>query len=399
MNSKPKKLTQALIDREGALPCPPGRTHYEYPAGDQSGLFLNVRPDSEVRTFHFRYRDQSGKTCSIKIGRSSDISLRMAKQKVAVLRGDILNGQDPQAETQANRQVMTWNIFFNDHYLPHAKQHKRSWGNDEEMHRLRISGRFGHVQLNKFTRRDVQQWLNDLRESGLAESTCSHYGKLLRQALNLAVLWGLLEVNPIAQIKLFNSDNRVENVMSTAQLRALLATLNDASDSRKVASLVIKFLLFTGARVNEALQARWSDVDRITRTWTVLATNSKSKARRSIPLNDAAIAVLDELKSEDTSEWLFTSRRGGGTQRMTTISKVYQKIRNDAGLPWLRIHDLRHNFASMLVNSGRTLYEVQQILGHSDSKVTERYAHLSTESLQQAANSVGAYLDKALKEK
>ena len=83
---------------------------------------------------------------------------------------------------------------------------------------------------------------------------------------------------------------------------------------------------------------------------------------------------------------------------MTTISKVYQKIRDDAGLPWLRIHDLRHNFASMLVNSGRTLYEVQQILGHSDSKVTERYAHLSTESLQQAANSVSAYLDKALKE-
>jgi integrase len=57
---------------------------------------------------------------------------------------------------------------------------------------------------------------------------------------------------------------------------------------------------------------------------------------------------------------------------MTTISKVWQQIRQDAGLPWLRQHDLRHNFASMLVNSGRTLYEVQQILGHSDSKVTER---------------------------
>ncbi len=70
-----------------------------------------------------------------------------------------------------------------------------------------------------------------------------------------------------------------------------------------------------------------------------------------------------------------------------------------AGLPNLRLHDLRHMHASMLINSGQSLYVVQQILGHSDPSVTQRYAHLSTESLQQAANSVGAYLDRALKEK
>jgi site-specific recombinase XerD len=93
---------------------------------------------------------------------------------------------------------------------------------------------------------------------------------------------------------------------------------------------------------------------------------------------------------------LFTSSIGDGNQRMTSINKVWQKIRQDADLSWLRLHDLRHNYASMLVNSGRTLYEVQQILGHSDSKVTERYAHLSTATLQDAANSVGTYLDKAL---
>ena len=151
-----------------------------------------------------------------------------------------------------------------------------------------------------------------------------------------------------------------------------MATLDKVDDRRKVASQVIKYLLFTGARVNEALNARWVDIDRKNRTWTVLANNSKSKQRRSIPLNDAAMAVLDKLKSKGKSEWLFTSSRGDGNQRMTTINKVWQQIRQDAGLPWLRQHDLRHNFASMLVNSGRTLYEVQQILGHSDSKVTER---------------------------
>ena len=85
----------------------------------------------------------------------------------------------------------------------------------------------------------------------------------------------------------------------------------------------------------------------------------------------------------------------------TRIEAARQMVLNaarmkDAGLPWLRLHDLRHNYASMLVNSGRTLYEVQQILGHSQASVTERYAHLSTATLQEAANSVGTYLDKAL---
>lgn len=72
---------------------------------------------------------------------------------------------------------------------------------------------------------------------------------------------------------------------------------------------------------------------------------------------------------------------------MTTINKVWQRLRAEAGIPHVRLHDLRHQFASALVNSGRTLYEVQAILGHSDSTVTQRYAHLSTRTLQDAANS------------
>ncbi|MDO8311587.1 MAG: tyrosine-type recombinase/integrase [Sideroxyarcus sp.] len=80
----------------------------------------------------------------------------------------------------------------------------------------------------------------------------------------------------------------------------------------------------------------------------------------------------------------------------TTIMKVWTRLRNKAGLPHLRIHDLRHSFASFLVNSGRTLYEVQMILGHSQSIVTERYAHLSTKTLQDASNSASVIIQGAL---
>jgi integrase len=389
------KLTQKYIDNPP--PVPSTKSKIEHCDIALPGFLWEQRAvNQEWGSYRLRYKNSAGKTSYAAVGRSCEITLADARQKAKLLKAEIQLGADPQAMARERRKSLTWDTFFTENYLPHAKQHKRSWANDEEMHRLRISKRFGNFQLNQFTRREVQQWLNELRETGLADSTCSHFGKLLRQALNLAVLWDHLEVNPIARIKLFNSDNRVENVMTQEQLGQLMNTLDNVSSRRKVASQAIKFLLFTGARVNEALNAGWKDIDRTNRTWSVLATNSKSLRRRAIPINDAAMAVLDELDSKGNSEWLFASIRGDGKQRLTDIHKVWQKIRADAGLPWLRLHDLRHNFASMLVNSGRTLYEVQQILGHSDSKVTERYAHLSTATLQAAANSVSDYVEEAV---
>jgi site-specific recombinase XerD len=104
-----------------------------------------------------------------------------------------------------------------------------------------------------------------------------------------------------------------------------------------------------------------------------------------VPLNDSALDVIAELGTEGAFDYLFINRQTG--QPYSTIAKTWSRLRAEAGVPFLRIHDLRHMYASFLVNSGRTLYEVQQILGHSDPSVTQRYAHLSTESLQAAANS------------
>jgi site-specific recombinase XerD len=109
--------------------------------------------------------------------------------------------------------------------------------------------------------------------------------------------------------------------------------------------------------------------------------------------------ILDQLGTETQSEWLFTCSRGDGKKRLTTISKAWQRIRQDADLAHVRLHDLRHMHASMLINSGHSLYIVQQVLGHSDPSVTQRYSHLSTATLHEAANSAGTYLEKALEKK
>ncbi len=393
MKDKPK-LTQALIDRPGALPCPEGRTHCEYPAGDRSGLYLDVRPDSIIKSFYLRAKNQQGKSYSTFIGRSNLITLKEAKEKVRILKGQIASGKDLQGEARERKKVMTWNHYMNTIYIPHVNAHLRSAANLVSLNEKYLEPHIGHLALNKISLELATKLHRDMvEEKGLSHASADHMAKLLRQAMNHAVRLNLLSTSPVSKIRLFNIDNREERLMSDAELRRLIAVLD--TDHNRMVCMVVKWLLFTGARVNsEALQARWTDIDRENRTWLILATNSKSKQRRAVPLNNAAMAVLDQLGTEGKSEWLFTSSKGGG--RLTTISKPWLRIRKVANLSHCRLHDLRHMHASMLVNSGRTLYEVQQILGHSDPSVTQRYAHLSTATLQDAANSVGTYLDKVL---
>ena len=206
----------------------------------------------------------------------------------------------------------------------------------------------------------------------------------MKHALNLAIDWGMLtEKNPAVRVPLFNRPNGREHYLQGEELERVLAVLRN-DPSRSVCRIAL-FLLSTGGRLNEALSAKWADVDRDNRVWRIAAATSKSKKVRSVPLNDAALAVLKELDTAGKFEHLFVNRLTG--KPYTTVMKVWTRLRRAAGLPHLRLHDLRHTFASLLVNGGRTLYEVQTILGHSNPKVTERYAHLSSKSLQEAANS------------
>jgi integrase len=206
--------------------------------------------------------------------------------------------------------------------------------------------------------------------------------------------WNMLAANPATKVPLFAEDNRVENYLDDEQLDRLLTVLRAPESPRSVCQIAL-FLLSTGARLNEALSAQWDHVDRQTRVWRIPAAVSKSGRVRVIPLNDSALEVLSQLETEGTYDHLFVNHRisiktgeqVGTGKPYTSIMRVFRRMTVKAGVPFLRIHDLRHQYASFLVNAGRTLYEVQQILGHSDPSVTQRYAHLSTKSLQDAANS------------
>jgi integrase len=378
------QLTQAKVN---SLPeCPDGKSRIELCDTVIKGLYVEVRATSPgIGTYYLRYKNDDGKTCHQKLGSTMEVKLIDAKERALLLKNEISNGKDPKEDTLKRKSILTFSEFFEDKYLPFVKQHKRTWSNDEQMYKTHLKGEFGHLKLSAIKRESAQNLHAGLKQQGLTGSTCDHYLKLMRHALNLAVDWDIIESNQLARVKLFRECNQIERYMNDAELGGLLKVLH-TDENRPVSNLAL-FLLATGARNNEARQSKWDDIDVVNRLWQIPAVNSKSKKIRNVPLNDAALEVLAKVDTQDEFEYVFVNLRSG--KPYACVKKTWHRLRAAAGLPKLRLHDLRHQYASMLVNAGRSLYEVQQILGHSDPKVTTRYAHLAPSTLQAAATAAG----------
>jgi integrase len=320
--------------------------------------------------------------------------LLMLVVRLKQLKSEITLGADPNAEAKAKKQIPTYADFMLNQYMPYVKSRKRSWKKDESLLRDHILAVFGSKRLNQISKVQVQLFHTTLREEkGLSGSQSDHNLKLMRLSLNLAVDWEIIEKNPIARIKLFKEDNKVEHYLSDEERQRLMLVLK--TDRNRMVCNVAKLLLVSGSRLNEALSATWNNIDEENRVWVIPALHSKSKKIRSVPLNDVALAVMGAIGMKGDYEHLFINSHTG--ERYYNIHKAWDRLRNKVGLPQLRLHDLRHQYASFLVNSGRTLHEVQQILDHSDPSVTMRYAHLSSKSLEAAAASASNAVNAAMK--
>jgi integrase len=155
-------------------------------------------------------------------------------------------------------------------------------------------------------------------------------------------------------------------------------------DENRTAAQAIMLLLLTGARRNEITQAKWEYVNWERRT--LLVPLSKSGKPRAIALNGQALELLRAIPRIDGNPYIFPSEVTG--RPSPSLYFPWDRIRERAGLYSVRLHDLRHSFASFLVNQGISLYVVQGLLGHSHARTTQRYAHLAQQTLLDAAEVV-----------
>lgn len=362
--------------------CPNKTIHYR--DGDIPGFILEHRPTGGA-TWYFAYTGTKRKTRYLRIGTLNECTVLEARARAYELYKTVRKGDDPQEETHARNNRLSLSDFVTAHYMPHAKLKKRSWEVDLRMLRLHILPTFGAYRLHKIQGIDVVSWQSQLRARKLAPGTCNRILALLRFIFSCAIRWGMLPAgkNPCRGVTPFDDNGARERYLTAEEARQLVAALDSLPN--RMSALAIKLLLYTGARKSEILSARWEYVDLERRILTVPL--SKSGKVRHIPLSDEATSILQRLSHKRQSPWLFS--RPNSKEPLKSLFHTWNTVRTRLGLKDVRLHDLRHSFASFLVNSGCSLYEVQKILGHYDPKVTMRYAHLSQSSLVRAANLVG----------
>jgi integrase len=362
-------------------PLPEGTAKQRIFDGQLRGFIAERR--RSVTTFYFRYSDARGRAREVKLGRLGDVTVEQARRRAEQLKATVSLGSDPVAERARLRAVPTLSDFAQDRYLPQVRERLPSAGNIEAYLRLRILPALGRKRLDEISPADVASLRRRLIAEGLSNASVNRHLATLRVMLNLALHWQLFEGrNPAASPGLLPETHR-DRYLTMEQTQALMRALD--AEPCHAAAAALALLVVTGARKREVLHARWEQVDLDRGLLTVPC--SKSGRTRHVPLSPVAVWILRRQLGRRTDDGpnVFPSDRRPG-KPLENLRGAWSRAKRAAGLPVeLRIHDLRHSFASALANVGTPLNEIGTVLGHSQLSTTARYAHHAPQRLVQTA--------------
>lgn len=361
--------------------CPEGKPKVDFYDTAIAGFVLECRA-SGGKTYGLRYRDEHGRQRQYKIGNPADISCTEARKIAQRVRSHATVGRNPAEERKELRQVPTV-AELAVRYLDYARTYKRSADIDERYLRLHLLPRFGKLHLDQLDQTEVMEWLASKVAEGYAQATVNRWQVILSHMMRMAKKWGLpgSDRNPLEGVKQRECNNAKERFLSPAETKRLQAAVEESANTQL--KYVVALLLLTGCRKRELLDAKWDQIDIRRKVWRI--PTSKNGRARHVSLSDDALAVLAELRRFKDCPWVLPNP--ATREPYTSVFNAWDTARRAAHLPDVRMHDLRHSAASNLVNSGQSLYVVGKILGHSQTKTTERYAHLSNDTLLNAVNS------------
>jgi integrase len=368
--------------------CPEGKSKVDYYDTAITGFILEVRA-SGGKTFHLRYRDPHGKLRQHKIGDTQSLSFDKARQAAQVLRSKVVLGESPAEERKIKRAIPTVAEFAQERYMPFVKGYKKSWDSDDSYLRNHVLPRFGNRHLDQVTQQEVVEFHHAMRTKGYALATCNRMLVLLRYMFNLAKKWKIpgADSNPTLGVPMYEANNARERYLNAEETQRLKEALETSENTQL--QYIVPLLLMTGARKRELLDARWEHFDLERRSWRI--PMSKSGKARYVPLSAAVLEVLAQLPKWPGCPYLVPNPKT--LKPFVSVFYSWNTARKQAGLPEVRMHDLRHSMASNMVNSGRSMYEVSKVLGHTQLKTSQRYSHLSQETLlaavDAAANATG----------
>lgn len=403
-------ITQSLVDKLRR-----DNARVEVWDSKLQNFYIQVRP-SGAATFYIRYTlAPSNAKQSYRLGDAGAVPATQARAMAQALLARIALGFDPMEDKRQRKGCPTLQTVVSDRYLPHVKQTKKSWDTDDSLLRCHILPVLGKKTLSAISTADIETLMQAMREDGktgsakgraktkavttvqgYAPATCNRVAVLLRYLFNLAInKWKLpgLTRNPATQVQQYPVNNIRQVFLSPEQIGALLkAGAAKPGQYNSLTLQIVMFLVLTGVRKANALKARWCELDEARALWNIPIT--KSGKPQNLQLSQEVLNLLKTLPSRGKSPYLFPSP----TTRLPFVSvySSWNSMRKAAGLAGVRMHDLRHTFASLLINGGASLFMVQEALGHSNPKITMRYAHLADHTqrlaIQNAASQLTGFL-------
>lgn len=350
---------------------------------------VRLRAGSATKTFILKYRTTDGRQRKMTLGNwpalSVDAARRLARQHL----GDVERGQDPAAVRVADRAAPSMADLATA-YLETKAHLKRpaSLRDDRANWQQLILPAIGTYRVKEVTAQDVQILH---RSRAATPYRGNRMLALLSNAFSLAVRWGWRSDNPAKGVQKFYEDRR-ERYLQPDELDRLVEVLRNHSNRR--AANAVRLLLLTGARRSEALSAQWKQFDLTQGIWTKPSAHTKQRRTHRVPLSSVALALLHEMRADagaTASPYLFP---GDAIDKpLADIKNFWRSVCRNASLDDLRLHDLRHQFASMLASSGQSLPIIGGLLGHTQPGTTARYAHLLDDPLRAATEQVGALIE------
>ncbi|MBL4838248.1 MAG: tyrosine-type recombinase/integrase [Kordiimonadaceae bacterium] len=355
------------------------------------GFGIRVMPSGR-KTYQVQYR-AAGRTRKIKIGVHGQVTADEARREAKKLLSEVAFGANPSEDKRMYRDAPlvseVCDRFVDEHVKVHLKPTtQRTYKISVEK---AIKPKLGKYKVKALTRADVSKFMHGMRDKPIqANRTFAALSKLM----NLCEQWGLRPdgSNPCRHVKKYK-ENKRERYLSPEELERLGIVLNQSEAEGTETPFVVaafKLLILTGARLGEIQTLKWEYI----KEGCFMLPDSKTGAKK-VYFGPEVQQILDALPKKPANPYVIAGTLEG--EYMNDMQKPWRRIRKRAGLEDVRIHDLRHTFASVMVGAGHSLPTIGKMLGHSQPQTTARYAHLADAAMHDVANSMSGMISGMFK--
>lgn len=343
----------------------PGQT-----LNDMTVRGLSLRAFEDSKQFYLYYRTKAGKQRRPKIGELGSITLTQARAIARQMLVEVAAGGDPSGARAEARAEPTVTDLWDEYWKRHASKIK-SGGNYARAWRLHVEPRIGKLKVKEVTYSMIADMHDAMADTPTEANRVLAFVSAMFNFAVAPLEWATK--NPAEGVKR-NKETKRKRYMEGEEAARIAEILHREADRNPESVAFLYLLILTGARRGEIAKAKWSMLKGNRLVLTEHKTDGTGEDRH-IYLPPAAMEVLDRLpKSSDTITGILTPQ------------KLWERLRVEAGCPDLRMHDLRHSFASAAISAGLTLAQIGELLGHRSTQTTHRYAHLVEEAATAAAS-------------